>query len=44
MLGGPPATPEGHTAALTRGILAQALRVIAGAIERLDARIEREVE
>jgi hypothetical protein len=39
MLGGPPdATIESHTAAMTRLIMAQAIRVIAGAIEELDAR------
>jgi len=46
MLGGPPEpTVESHSQAMTRAILAQAIRVIARVIERLDdAGRQRETE
>jgi hypothetical protein len=37
LLGGPPeSTPESHAQALTRAMLAQAIRVIAAAIEKIE--------
>jgi len=45
MLGGPvEPTVESHAQAVTRAILARAIRVMATAIERLDDRIKRQAE